>query len=271
MQKITFEKQTFWNKLKSMIAVDFKRAFTMPLIYIMVGASLIAPILILVMVTMMEGSVSVNPQTGVETVMEGFDNVWQIIGTVSGASANAAPAMDMTAMCNINLVYFAIAVFVCLFVSDDFKSGYSKKLFTVRSCKTDYVISKTLIGMVCGAGMIVAFFIGAFLGGAISGLSFNAGDGVNSSNLLFCFFAKVLLVSIFVPIYLALSVAAKQRTWLSLVCSFGVGSFLFMMIPLITPLNATILNPVLCVVGGTAFSLGLGYVSKIILNKTSLV
>lgn len=47
---------------------------------------------------------------------------------------------------NINMLYFFVAVFVCLFVSDDFRSGYAKNLFTVRSKKSDYVISKTLVG-----------------------------------------------------------------------------------------------------------------------------
>ena len=59
-----------------MLKVDFRRMFTMPLLYIMVGICLIIPILILVMTTMMDGSVSVNPQTGEETVMEGvFESV----------------------------------------------------------------------------------------------------------------------------------------------------------------------------------------------------
>ena len=66
------------------------------------------------MTTMMDGTVSVDPQTKVETVMEGFDNVWQIFGAVS----NAQTSMDMglTSMCNINMMYFAIAVLVCIFI-----------------------------------------------------------------------------------------------------------------------------------------------------------
>ena len=92
------------KRLKTMLHVDFRRMFTQPLLWIMVGSCLVMPILILVMTTMMDGSVSVNPQTGVETVIEGFDNVWQIIGNVSSTGMNMS--MDMTAMCNINLLYF---------------------------------------------------------------------------------------------------------------------------------------------------------------------
>lgn len=172
-QKITFESQSFGRRLKSMLKVDFRRMFTMPLFYIMAGVCLAIPILILVMTTMLDGSVRVDPNTGVETVVEGFDNVWQIIGTVSGEGSSVS--MDMTGMCNINLLYFFAAVLVCLFVTEDFKSGYVKNLFAVRSRKTDYVISKTLLCFIGGACMLLAFVIGAMLGGAISGLPFDVG------------------------------------------------------------------------------------------------
>lgn len=135
------------------------------MLYIIVGACLVMPILILVMTTMMDGSVTVDPQTGVETVIEGFDSVWQIIGSTSGSGM---ADMGLTGMCNINMLYFFVAVLVCIFVADDFRSGYAKNLFAVRAKRSDYVISKTLAGFVGGALMLLAFFIGAMLGGAMA-------------------------------------------------------------------------------------------------------
>ena len=154
--KIKFEPNGFGDRLKSMLTVDFRRMFTMPLFYIMAGICFVIPILILVMTTMMDGTVNVDPNTGVETTIEAFISVWQVIGSASGDSS--AMDMSMTGICNINLVYFLTAVFVCIFVADDFRSGYAKNLFTVRSKKSDYVISKTLIGFVGGAIMLIAFF-----------------------------------------------------------------------------------------------------------------
>ena len=208
METMKFEKNTFRKRLHTMLSVDFRRMFTMPFLYIMVGISFVMPILILVMTTMMDGTVSVNPQTGVETVIEGFDNVWQIIGSVSsevGATEHTeATAMDMsiTTMCNINMLYFIISVLVCIFVSADFRSGYSKNLFTVRAKKTDYIISKTLVCFIGGAMMIFAFFIGAMLGGAISGLPFEM-NGFNLEQLIWCILSKIILVAVFVPIYIS--------------------------------------------------------------------
>lgn len=263
-----FEPNGFGRRLKSMLAVDFRRMFTMPLLYIMVGVCLVIPILILVMTTMMDGSVTVDPQTGVETVMEGFENTWQAIGSFS--SEGAAMSMDMTGMCNINLLYFFAAVLVCIFVADDFRSGYAKNLFTVRAKKTDYVISKTLVGIVGGALMFLAFFAGAMLGGAIAGLPFDTG-AAGVSGIVMCLLSKMLLIAVFVPIYLLWSVAAKQKLWLSLVGSLCVGMLFFMMIPMLTPLDSSIMNVILCFAGGALFSAGLGAISNTVLRKTSLV
>ena len=266
---VQFEKNTFKKRLKSMIFVDFRRMFTSPLYYIMLGVSLVIPILILVMTTMMDGTVSTNSQTGEQTIMEGFKNVWQIIGTVSGGEG-AAMGMDITSMCNINMMFFIIAVFVCIFVADDFRSGYAKNLFTVRARKDDYVVSKSLVCFVAGASMIVLFFVGAMIGGAFAGLPFDL-EGMTAGNIALSVISKILLVGIFVAIYLLASVVAKQRLWLSLILSFGIGMLFFMVIPIITPLNSTIVNLILCLVGSGIFAAGIGIGSYFILKKTSLV
>lgn len=251
-----------------MLKVDFRRMFTTPLFYIMAGICLAMPILILVMTAMMAGTTSVDPTTGVETTIEGFTNVWQSIGSVSGE--DAVMSMDLTSMCNINMLYFLVAVFVCLFVSEDFRSGYSKNLFTVRAKKSDYVISKTLVGFVCGVCMILAYFVGAMFGGVISGLPFDVGTA-GIDGIVMCLLSKIFLVAVFVPIYLAVSVAAKQKTWIAIVGSFCVGMLLFTMIPMMSPLDSTVMNVVLCFVGGALFSVGIGAGSNLILKKTNLV
>ncbi len=159
---------------------------------------------------------------------------------------------------------------VCLFVSEDFKSGYTKNLFTVRTKEINYGVSKTVVCFVGGTIMILAFFVGAMLGGAIAGLPFDTG-AASASWIVMCLISKVLLSAVFVPIYLVMSVAAKQRTWLFMIVSLGAGMLLFMMIPALTPLNAGIMNVVLCLAGGVVFSAGLGAISNLILSKTSLV
>ena len=251
-----FEKQGFFKRLISMLKVDFKRAFTMPTVYIMAAVCLAMPILILVMTSFM----------GLDGGSGMFTSVWQAIGSVGGESAG----MDLTGMCNINLLYFLIVIFVCVFVSEDFKSGYAKNLFTVRAKRIDYCISKTLTGFTASVIMLLAYFIGAMIGGAIAGLSFDTG-AAGVGGIIACMFAKIFFALVFVAIALTLAVTAKRRLWLSILCSLAACMLLFTMIPMITPLDSTIINVVMCLAGGAVFAVGLGAISNVILKKTDIV
>ena len=255
-----FEKQNFGRKLKSMLRVDFRRAFTMPLVYIMAGISFVIPVLILVMTSLLG-----NAEEGAEAAAT-FTNVWQAIGSTGGS----ATAMDITGMCNINLLYFLIAIFVCIFVAEDFRSGYAKNLFTVRSKRIDYCVSKTAAGFVGGVIMVIVYFVGAMIGGAIAGFSFDTA-GFGAGGIVACLFSKIFLVAVFAAIALTLGVVAKQRLWLSILCSLAAGALLFTMLPMISPLNSTFLNVIMCFAGGALFAVGLGAVSTVILRKTNLV
>lgn len=266
--RISFEKISLGDRLKSMLKVDFKRMFKSKLFYILLACALVMPILMTVMMAMMDGSVSVNPQTGEESIMVGPENTWQNIGTLPGGEAMGG--MDVFMMCNINMMFMAVAVFICLFISEDFRSGYAKNLFTVRAKKGEYIISKTLAGFVCGAFMLILYLIGSMLGGVIAGLSFDL-HGLNAGNLVMCMLAKVFLMLVFVSIFVLISVAAKQKAWLALCGSLGGGMLLFMMVSMITPLSSTIINVVLCLAGGVLFAVGLGLASKAVLMKSSLV
>ena len=265
---VTFETVRFADRVKSMLKVDFKRMLKSKLFYILLACALLIPVLMTVMMTMMDGSASVNPQTGVETIMQGPENTWQNLGTLPGGEAMGG--MDVFGMCNINMMFMMAAVFICLFISDDFRSGYAKNLFTVRAKKGDYVISKTLAGFVCGALLLICYFIGSVLGGAIAGLSFDLG-GLSAGNLVMCMLAKILLMPVFISIFVLISVAAKQKVWLALCGSLGGGMLLFMMASMITPLSSTMMNVVLCLAGGILFAACLGAISNRVLKKTSLV
>lgn len=254
------------RRVKTMLAVDFRRMFTTRFLYIMLGICLVMPVLILVMTTMFGDASIVDPTTGVETSMGTFTNTWQTIGSYS----DAGMSMDLTSMCNINMLYFFLAVLVCVFIADDFRSGYAKNLFTVRAKKGDYVISKTVVCSIGGTLMLLAYLVGSVMGGAIAGLPFDTG-AAGVAGIVMCMIAKTCLVPLFVSIFLAVSVAAKQKTWLSLILGFMAGMLLFMMIPMMTPLDATIMHVVMCLAGGALFSAGLGAVSKTVLAKTSLV
>ena len=261
-------KNSYLQRLGSMLKVDFRRMFKSKTFYILIACALVIPILMTVMMTMMDGSVSVNPQTGEESIMEGPENTWQNIGTLPGGEAMGGNEIFM--MCNINMMFMLVAVFICLFISDDFRSGFAKNLFTVRARKGDYIVSKTVSGFVCGVFLLVAYFVGSLLGGGISGLSFDL-HALTMGNIAMCMVAKIFLMPVFISIFVLVSVAAKQKAWLAICGSLGGGMLLFMMVGMITPLGSTMMNVILCLAGSAMFAISLGIASKNVLKKTSLV
>lgn len=265
---VKFQSVGFGQRMKSMLRVDFHRMFKSRLFYILIASALVMPILMTVMMAMMDGSVSVDPQTGVETVMQGPENTWQNIGTLPGGEAMGGT--EIFAMCNINMAFMMVAVFICLFISDDFRSGYAKNLFTVRAKRGEYVVSKTLCGVICGAFMLIAYFVGSILGGAMAGLSFDL-HGLTAVNLVMCLLAKIFLMPVFVSIFTLISIAARQKAWLAICGSLGGGMLLFMMVSMITPLGSTLMNVILCLAGGALFGFGLGAISRVVLKKSSMV
>ena len=263
-----FSPLTWRSRVKSMLKVDFRRMWRSRVFYILIACALLVPILMTVMMTAMDGMESVNPQTNVVTVLKGPENAWQNIGTLPDGETMGG--MDVFGMCNINMVFMGALVFICLFISDDFRSGYAKNLFTVRAKKGDYVFSKTLAGVVCGTLMLIAYLVGTLLGGAIAGLSFDLG-GLTVGNLVNCILAKIFLMPVFIAIFTLISVAAKDKAWLAICGSLGGGMLLFMMAAMISPLSSTLIHVMLCLAGGVIFSVGLGAVGKLVLEKTSLV
>ena len=93
------------------------------------------------------------------------------------------------------------------------------------------------------------------------------------ARILFCGVLEVadlLLMGVFAAIAVAVSCYGKQRSWLSILLFAFAGMLLFMMIPMMTPLDATILHVVLCGAGAAMFGFGLGTVSNMLLSKRDL-
>lgn len=239
-------------KGNTLISADLRRMFKSSRLWIFLGICLVVPILILTMTSGFGGN---------EGAM--FHSAWDMIGS-SGAG------MEMTAMMNINLLYFLAGVFICLFVADDFRGGYAKNLFTIHAKKGKYVAAKTFSGILAGALMLITFFIGTVLGGSFAGLSFSLGTG-GVIGLAMCMIAKVLLMGVMVPIFLAAASFGRGRSWLSILISLFVGMLLFMIIPMMSPINAGPMNVLLCAAGAVMFIFAAGALSNVILKKSDLV
>lgn len=74
-------------------------------------------------------------------------------------------------------------------------------------------------------------------------------------------------MAVFVAIFVLMSVVGRHRTWMSVLLSLFAGMLLFMMIPMMTPLDATFMHVGMCLAGGLVFAAGIGVVSSLILKK----
>ena len=85
-------------------------------------------------------------------------------------------------------VYGGCRVYLSVYLRR-FQKWLLKEPFHRRAKKGDYVISKTIAGVFCGILMLIAYFIGSMLGGAMAGLSFDLGD-IGTMNIAMCISKK---------------------------------------------------------------------------------
>ena len=71
--------------------------------------------------------------------------------------------------------------------------------------------------------MVIAFFIGILIGGAVSCVSYELVD-VNIINIIMCLLSKLGLVMVFVGIFVIMSVVGKDKIWLSMIAGFAVSN-----------------------------------------------
>ena len=241
-----------------MLKLDFCRLFHTPAFYIMLGVAAMIPALILSMAgATPAGGASSNPPLVLASV-------WQLIESTGGSSAGANP-LDFAGYANINMVFIFAGLLMALFVASDYNSGFVKAIFTAHARKTDYVISKTAIGVFGGAAMIVAYVIGAVAAGLITGASFAVGVG----GLIFCLVSKVLLMGVFCSLFLVIAVFFRSQLWWTIVFTFLLG-MVFYPAASVATLASTGVTVALALVAGAAGAVLFGAISGVILNRRDL-
>lgn len=258
-RKETFPSPSFGDRVKSMLKLDFYRLFHTPVFFIMIAVAAIIP----AMVLSMSGMETVS-STGVVQKSVEITNTWQMIESLGG-SAVAENPLDFAGFANINMLFIFAGLLMAIFVAHDYSSGFVKNIFTVHSKKTDYVISKTAIGVFSGAVMICTYVFGTVVAGLFTGKAFD----VNMSGLILCLLSKLLLMGIFCSLFLGIAVFFKNKLWLTIVFTFLFGMMLYPAASVAT-LSSTVLTVVMSLVAGAIGTVAIGYVSSLILRKRDL-
>ena len=267
MTKEVFESPKFTDRVKSMLKLDFYRLFHTPVFYIMLGVAALIPAMVLALSIADVAPPPSSSPHAVNTpqmVMPAFDNTWQLIES-TGGSAIADNPLDFAGFANINMLFIFAGLLMSIFVAHDYSSGFVKNIFTVHSKKIDYVISKSVIGIFSGAGMIVTYVIGAVGAGLLTGKAFD----VNVGGLIFCLISKLFLMGIFCSLFLGIAVFFRNRLWLTIVFTFLFGMMLYPAASIAT-LSSTAITMLLTLLVGSVGAVAFGAASTRILNKRDL-
>jgi hypothetical protein len=260
MNTAEFKPMNFAARTRSMLNLDFYRLFHTPALYIMLAISAIIP----AMVLSMTGVETMGPNGSVQAPAMELTNVWQIVEILPGGVSGSVG--DFASFANINMVFIFAGLLLSIFVAHDYSSGFVKNIFTVHAKKLDYVISKSVIGVFGGAGMIAAYLFGAIIAGLITGKAFD----VNAGGLIMCLISKIFLMGIFCSLFLCVAVFFRNRLWLTIIFTFLFGMMLYPAAS-VAALNSTAITAIASLVAGVAGAVGIGAVSTLILKRRDLV
>lgn len=206
--ELKFESPSFFNRLKSMLGVDFYRLFHTPLFYIFLLIAAFIPALIL-------GSGGMENPDGTTSQLL-YSNVWNAIA----ANTPLYTFGDIGEYANMNMVFIFGGIMVSIFIGHDYKSGYVKQLFTTHAKKQDYMISKSITCAFAMACMCITYILGSVAGGLFAGLDFSA----NVGSLIIAIVSKMIMSLGWASLYTFLNVIFRRYFGVSIASSFLFGT-----------------------------------------------
>ncbi len=201
--QLKFESPTFFQRIKSMLGVDFYRLFHTPLFYIFLAIAAVIPAMILGAGNSAEGA-------------ELYSNTWQLVA----AETPLYVINNIGEYANMNMVFIFGGIMVSIFIGHDYKSGYVKQLFTTHSKKEDYMISKTLTCAFAMASMCITYLVGTVAGGLFSGAEMS----VNAGSLILAILGKMIMSLGWASLYTFLNVIFRKYFGISIASSFFFGT-----------------------------------------------
>lgn len=182
----------------NLLKMDIRRMFRGKLFYILVLA-----------LGILLGTFAMTGTTGGNSIAE-------LIGPISGGGSNMMASMGMS----MTLIFAAI--FVTSLIGSDFSTGFIKNILTVHSKKSDYIISKLIIGAIASVIMIAFYCMLMVILGAIKGLS---GGFPGFGGVLLFLIQQVMLSVALNAIIIMVNVLVRNRVIGILACFFiGMGA-----------------------------------------------
>jgi len=207
-KRLNFETPTFYKRIKGMLGVDFYRLFHTPMFYIFLAIAAIIPAMVLTMTGMP------SPDGTATTPL--YTNTWQVIASQTPLYV----VNNIAEYANMNMVFIFGGIMVSIFIGHDYKSGYVKQLFTTHSHKSDYMLSKSILGAFSMACMCITYLFGTTVAGLISGMDFT----VNFGSLMLSVLGKIVMSLGWASLYTLLNVVFRRYFGISIASCFFFGT-----------------------------------------------
>ncbi|MBR1382549.1 MAG: hypothetical protein IJ555_01865 [Ruminococcus sp.] len=206
-RELTFENPGFYKRLKGMLGVDFYRLFHTPMYYIFLAIAAIIP----AMVLSMGGQLNAQGE-----VVKLYENTWNIIA----ADTPLYVIKNIGEYANMNMVFIFGGIMVSIFIGHDYKSGYVKQLFTTHSLKSDYMMSKSIVGAFSMMCMCLTYLAGGVFAGVLKGADMD----VNAGSLILAILGKMVMSLGWASLYTMLNVIFRRYFGVSITSSFVIGT-----------------------------------------------
>lgn len=202
MNTVEFKNPSLFERIKSMLKVDFYRLFHTPLLYIFLLIAAIIPALV---------SMSLS-QDNVSSI----ENIWIMIATKKPLYV----VNSIADYANMNMVFIFGGIMVSIFIGHDYKSGYVKQLFTTHAKKQDYIISKTITCAFAISCMCLTYLIGIVFSGLINHISLK----INVGQLILAILGKIIMSLGWASLYTFLNIIFRRNFGISIILSFFFGT-----------------------------------------------
>lgn len=205
-RELKFESPSFFKRIKGMLGVDFYRLFHTPMFYIFLAIAAIIPAMIL-------GMTSVETAEGTVAL---YSNTWQVIA----ADTPLYVVNSIAEYANMNMVFIFGGIMVSIFIGHDYRSGYVKQLFTTHAKKSDYMMSKSILGAFSMACMCITYLIGT----VVAGLFVQASFAVSVGSLIIAILGKIVMSLGWASLYTFLNIIFRRYFGISIASSFFFGT-----------------------------------------------
>lgn len=157
-----------FKRVKNLFKMDLHRMVHGKAFYVMVCIAIFIPIMML-------------------TQMGDVRNIMMFVGD-TGEEASSAFGMGM----NLSILTILTGMLMCIYIGREYTSGFIKNIIPAHANKCDYIISKTLTGVICNAIFIAVYLITLFVVGLVMGLPIS----IPSIFGFILYLAEMLLLSI---------------------------------------------------------------------------